>query len=133
MLIIRGAYHFRPTRVAFRNDYCLSCQAPRRAIAVRSFDVGHFFWVPILPVGYWRHWKCSECRRKPHSNLKLRRRLKWATLYSLVGRLGHALGGSDRPGVCPRQLDRLIRSAISSRPTGRLFVSCIQGTLSSRE
>jgi len=84
MLIVRGAYHFRPKRVAFRNDYCLSCRAPRRSVAVRSFDVGHIFWIPILPVGFWRHWVCSECGRNPHARSKARRYFKWAGLYSLV-------------------------------------------------
>src|ERR1039458_1806615 len=53
MRIVRGAYHFRTKPVAFRDDYCLSCGAPRRSIAVRSVDVGHIFWIPILPVLFW--------------------------------------------------------------------------------
>ena len=84
MLIVRGAFHFRPKRVAFRDDYCLSCQAPRRAVAVRTFDVGHIFWIPILPVGFWRHWACSVCGRDPHARSKARRYFKWAALSSLV-------------------------------------------------
>jgi hypothetical protein len=82
MRIVRGAYYFRRKPVAFRNDYCLSCNAPRRSIAIRSFDIGHFYWIPILPVGFWRHWVCSVCGRKPHS--RRRRLLKWTTLYSLI-------------------------------------------------
>lgn len=85
MLIVRGAYHFRPQRVAFRDDYCLSCQAPCRAIAVRTFDVGHVFWIPILPVGFWRHWTCSVCGRNPHVGSKARRYVMWAILSSLIG------------------------------------------------
>ncbi len=84
MLIVHGAYHFRPTRVAFRNDYCLACQAPCRSIAVRTFDVGHIFWIPILPVGYWRHWQCSVCGRDPHNGPKTRRSFLWAGLLCLV-------------------------------------------------
>jgi hypothetical protein len=83
MRIVRGAYHFRTKPVAFRDDYCLSCGAPRRSIAVRSFDVGHIFWIPILPVGFWRHWVCSVCGRKPHR--RPRRLFKWTGLYSLIG------------------------------------------------
>ncbi len=74
MLIVTGAYHFWPKRVAFRNDYCLRCQAPRRAIAVRTFDVGYVYWIPILPVGFWKHWKCTVCGSDPHANAKTRRR-----------------------------------------------------------
>jgi hypothetical protein len=84
MLIVHGAYHFRPKRVAFRNDYCLACQAPCRSIAVRTFDVGHIFWIPILPVGYWRHWQCSVCGRDPHNSPKTRRSFLWAGLLCLV-------------------------------------------------
>jgi hypothetical protein len=83
MQIVRGAYHYRGKPVGFRNDYCVSCRAPRRSIAIRSFDVGHVFWIPILPVGFWRHWVCSVCGRKPHS--KARRLFQWSGLYSLIG------------------------------------------------
>jgi len=84
MFIVTGAYHFWPKRVAFRNDYCLTCQAPRRSIAVRTFDVGHIFWIPILPVGFWKHWRCSKCGRDPHVSTKTRRSLKWAGLACLI-------------------------------------------------
>jgi hypothetical protein len=84
MFIVTGAYHFWPKRVAFRDDYCLSCQAPRRSIAVRTFDVGHIYWIPILPVGFWRHWKCTACSRDPHTNPKTRRSFLWAGLLCLV-------------------------------------------------
>jgi len=84
MFIVTGAYHFWPKRVAFRNDYCLTCQVPRRSIAIRTFDVGHIFWIPILPVGFWKHWKCDVCGQDPHVNPKTRRSFKWAGLVCLV-------------------------------------------------
>ena len=84
MLLVHGAYHFWPKRVAFRNDYCVTCDGPRRAIAVRTFDVGHVFWIPILPVGFWRHWVCSACKRNPHVTSKMGRSIKWAGVYWLI-------------------------------------------------
>ena len=84
MLLVHGAYHFWPKRVAFRNDYCVTCDGPRRAIAVRTFDVGHVFWIPILPVGFWRHWVCSACNRNPHVTSKMGRSIKWAGVYWLI-------------------------------------------------
>ena len=57
MVIIHGVYHWSPKQVEFRNDYCLSCSAQRRAIRVRTFDVAHLFWIPILPLGFWKRWK----------------------------------------------------------------------------
>jgi hypothetical protein len=84
MFIVSGAYHFWPKRVAFRDDYCLTCQAPRRSIAVRTFDVGYIYWIPILPVGFWKHWKCTLCGRDPHASPKTRRSFKWAGLACLT-------------------------------------------------
>lgn len=80
MIIIRGSYHFWPKRVAFRNDYCLRCQAPRRSIAIRTFDVGHLFWIPILPVGFWKRWQCEVCGQSPHVYPNVRRFFKWVGL-----------------------------------------------------
>jgi hypothetical protein len=84
MLLIHGAYHFWPKVVAFRNDFCLTCQAPTRSIAVRTFDVGHIFWVPILPVGLWKHWRCAKCAQEPHTSPTTRPFFKWAGLCILV-------------------------------------------------
>jgi hypothetical protein len=84
MLMIRGSYRFWPKRVAFRNDYCLRCQAPRRSIAVRTFDVGHVFWIPLLPVGFWKRWQCEVCGQKPHAYPKVRRLFKWVGLVGSI-------------------------------------------------
>ena len=51
MILIHGVYHWRPTPVAFRNDYCIPCRAERTSIQVRTIDVLHLFWVPLLPLG----------------------------------------------------------------------------------
>jgi hypothetical protein len=63
-----GRYSFRKKLVAYRNDYCLSCEAPHRAYRVRNFEVLHIHFVPVLPLGFWRFWKCSVCGRDPHVN-----------------------------------------------------------------
>ena len=84
MLIIHGSYHFWPKHVAFRNDYCLTCRAASRSIATRTFDVGHIFWIPILPVGFWKHWRCVRCGAEPHTAPGTRRSLKWVYLAILI-------------------------------------------------
>jgi len=83
MILIHGAYHFWPKRVAFRNDYCLTCRAPSRSVATRTFDVGHIFWIPILPVGFWKHWRCLRCGAEPHAAPGTRRSFKWVGLFLL--------------------------------------------------
>lgn len=83
VFIIHGVYHFWPKRVAFRNDYCLTCQVPTRSIAIRTFDVGHIFWIPILPVGFWKHWQCGRCDSEPHTSPTTPPFFKWAGLCIL--------------------------------------------------
>jgi hypothetical protein len=111
MFIIHGAYHFRPKPVAFRDDYCLSCQSPRRSIAIRTFDVGHIFWIPILPVGRWKHWKCSTCGNDPHVNPKTRRSFLWAGLLCLIA---VSLGLWAAPDLEPRVTAWILRIAAPS-------------------
>jgi hypothetical protein len=44
----------------------------------RTFDVYHVYWVPLLPLGFWRRWRCGACGSDPHANVRARRSLKWA-------------------------------------------------------
>lgn len=73
MLLIHGIYRFSTRRVAFRNDYCLSCGGERLAIRLRSFLVLHLFWIPVLPLGFWGGWVCAVCGRPPAATGKTRR------------------------------------------------------------
>jgi hypothetical protein len=84
MLLIHGVYRWWPKRLAFRNDYCLSCEQPRRSVQIRTFDVWHIYWIPILPVGFWKRWFCTTCGRQPHASRKTRRPFKWAGLFVLL-------------------------------------------------
>lgn len=84
MLIIHGIYRFRPKRVAFRNDWCLSCGAPCRSVQTRSFDAWHIFWLPLLPLGFRKRWHCTNCGRQPHIYPGTRRGFKWAGLVVLI-------------------------------------------------
>ena len=84
MIIVTGAYHWWPKFVGFRNDYCLNCKAERRTVCIRTFDVGHIFWVPVLPVGFWKHWACSVCQRNPHEHRQTQPFFKWAAVVILA-------------------------------------------------
>jgi len=84
LIIVHGIYRFRPKRVAFRNDYCFSCARPCRSIQVRTFDVWHLFWIPLLPLGFRKPWCCTTCRRPPHAYPGTRRGFKWAGLGVLL-------------------------------------------------
>jgi len=84
LFIVYGVYHYRPKRIAFRNDYCLSCARPRRSVQIRTFDVCHIFWIPFLPLGFHRRWRCTTCGRLPHVYPGTRRGFKWAGLVVLL-------------------------------------------------
>jgi hypothetical protein len=84
VLIATGTYHFKPKRLAFRNDYCLRCNAFRRSFQNRTFDFFHIFWIPILPLGFRKRWHCTVCGYQPHLNVKTRRPFKWMGLVILV-------------------------------------------------
>ncbi len=84
VIIVHGVYHFFPEKLAFRNDYCLTCRSVRTAVQVRTFDVGHIFWIPILPVGFWKRWHCVVCNNDPHATPGTRRVFKWLGLFVLL-------------------------------------------------
>jgi len=90
LFIVYGVYRWKAKRVAFRNDYCLVCGEARRAVQVRTFDVGHIFWIPILPAGFWKRWVCTVCGQDPHVTTK-------TIIYSGARRV-HFLGGFPRAG-----------------------------------
>src|SRR5512147_40206 len=85
MLLLHGYYRFFPKLVAYRNDYCLSCDAPRLALQRRTVDFFHLFYVPLLPLGVWWRWHCATCGRDPHATYRTRKPLKWlGTVLLLV-------------------------------------------------
>jgi hypothetical protein len=84
VLILHGVYYFRQKRVAFRNDYCLSCGQPRRSMQIRSFNAWHIFWIPVLPLGFHKRWLCTVCGRDPHVYPGTRRAFKWAGLFVIL-------------------------------------------------
>ena len=84
MLIVHGVYHWRRQVVAFRNDFCLNCELPRVAFRHRTFDVLHVFWLPVIPLGFWRRWHCQACGRNPHVTTRTRKGFKWAGVVVLA-------------------------------------------------
>ncbi|HEX2645352.1 MAG TPA: hypothetical protein VHU81_20305 [Thermoanaerobaculia bacterium] len=78
MIVIHGIYNWRPRQVAFRNDFCRTCAGPRLAVQLRTFDVLHLYWIPLIPLGFWKRWHCALCGRDPHSATRTRRGFKVA-------------------------------------------------------
>jgi hypothetical protein len=78
MIVIHGTYHWRPRRVAFRNDFCRTCNGQTVSVLIRTLDVLHIFWIPVLPLGVWSRWFCARCGGRPHHNVATRRGYKIA-------------------------------------------------------
>lgn len=84
MIVIHGVYHVAHQMVAYRNDYCRTCDAPRLAFQHRTFDILHVFWVPVLPLGLWSRWRCSACNTHPHQRVRTNRGMMWAGVMCLL-------------------------------------------------
>ena len=83
-LIHGGIYNWMEKRIAFRNDYCLSCDTQRKAVQIRTFDMVHIFWIPLIPLGFYKRWYCMTCSKPPMYNTKTRRSYKILGIIILV-------------------------------------------------
>src|SRR3954467_985155 len=79
-----GVYSFGSRVVAYRNDFCRTCNRPRRAVQVRSFKVIHLFFILILPLGFWKEWRGQYCADVPHRVPGVHNNLKWAAVLALA-------------------------------------------------
>lgn len=66
MIVIYGFYRFAQKRIGYRNDFCLTCKTECLAEQQRSFNCGHLFFVPLLPLGFFTRWVCPTCKMNPH-------------------------------------------------------------------
>ncbi len=67
MIFVYGLYRFARCVVGCRNDFCNACEQDALAELWRSFNVGHFFWIPLLPLGWHERWLCSRCGSNPRA------------------------------------------------------------------
>lgn len=68
MVVLFGIRAWKRKVVAYRNDFCLACEAPVRAHQIRSLQTFHLFFIPVLPLYPRWDWECSRCERPPHSD-----------------------------------------------------------------
>ena len=91
MLVFYGSYRWAPKLVAFRNDWCTQCQQQRLVFGRRTIDFGHFFWIPILPLGRWTRWYCVNCGSDPAQSAETRRPFRiiaWLFALLFFGSMG---------------------------------------------
>jgi hypothetical protein len=128
MLVVHGTYLWWRKVVAYRNDYCLTCDVPRLAFQHRTFDVHHLFFIPVLPLGFWKRWHCSVCGSDPHASGRTRTSLKWAgmVVLLLLSILGWIVSTSEKPDdaafiwslriICPLLLAGVLWVTVKNPP-----------------
>ncbi len=76
MHIVFGTHQFGRRTIAYRGDFCLSCDRHTISQQQRTFNVFHLYWIPLLPLGFRRHWHCIECRNDPHARVQTSQGIK---------------------------------------------------------
>src|SRR5262245_36818994 len=65
MLIFYGSYKVLPKVIAYRSDWCNVCKKEVVSYQFRHLYIGHIFWIPLLPLGRYKIWRCAECKLDP--------------------------------------------------------------------
>jgi hypothetical protein len=65
MIFIYGKYKLFPKLKAYKREWCNYCEGEKHAAYIRKFYIFHLFWIPILPLGLYKNWECSECKNDP--------------------------------------------------------------------
>ena len=67
MFFIFGTHLFGLKRYAYKYMECSNCKQARLFIQTRGFAWAHFFWVPLIPLGYQYSWSCASCAKEDNS------------------------------------------------------------------
>ena len=81
MVALYGTYRFQRKRVGARKDFCHACERECIAEQWQSFDCGHLFFVPLLPLGTRTRWRCSLCGKDPRARYKTK---TWLRILGLI-------------------------------------------------
>jgi hypothetical protein len=69
-MLIYGSYKFRPTVTGYRSDWCNVCKKEVVSYQYRHLYIGHIFWVPLLPLGRYKIWRCTQCKLDPRTRVQ---------------------------------------------------------------
>jgi hypothetical protein len=83
MLILYGTRRFGLKKIGARKDFCNACERECVAEQWQSFDWGHIFFVPILPLGMRERWRCSLCGSDPRARYKTGKFMRIIGLFVL--------------------------------------------------
>ena len=98
MLIIHGKYRFGRRKIGARKDFCNACQRECLSELWRSFDCGHIFWIPLLPLGFRERWCCTLCHRIPRARYRTGKPMLVAGLIASAFFLAAMSMSKPKPG-----------------------------------
>jgi hypothetical protein len=61
MLYIFGTRNFGKRKNAVKNTFCKKCDKQRVKVEWKWFSWFHFFFIPLIPLGYDSTWVCNIC------------------------------------------------------------------------
>ncbi len=70
MIVVHGVYRLASKQVGYRSDWCNHCKSRVIAWQWRSFYLGHLYWIPILPLGFYKVWLCPFCGKNPRERVR---------------------------------------------------------------
>ena len=70
MTIIYGTHRFGLKKTGACNDFCNCCEKECLSEEWQSFNCGHVFFIPVLPLGTKKKWKCALCGNDPRGRYK---------------------------------------------------------------
>jgi hypothetical protein len=83
MLILFGTHRFNTRKIYARKDFCNACKSECLTEQFASFDCGHLFFIPLLPLGKRRRWRCSRCGKDPQARYETSKPLRIIGLFIL--------------------------------------------------
>jgi len=69
MLLIHGIYRWAPRMTGYRDGWCNHCRQVTHALQVKTWNVFHLYWVPVLPLGRYTALHCAVCKLDPTSRV----------------------------------------------------------------
>jgi hypothetical protein len=70
MFLIFGIKRFGHKKVGYGKDFCNSCQNEAVVERYRWFSWIHIFFIPLIPVGYYSHTRCTICTNDPNAKVR---------------------------------------------------------------
>jgi hypothetical protein len=70
MLLIWGVKRLAIKKVAYAKDSCNACEEEVIVEKWKWFSFLSFFWIPLIPIGFFHRWSCTSCGKNANARYK---------------------------------------------------------------